>query len=85
LNQILLFQPLPPSHPTTTSRFLLLLPFQSRYLRWKCSAHGRRDVSATVLRLVLHLEGQIEQAIQEIQSGLRNGEPEAELCRPAAL
>jgi tetratricopeptide (TPR) repeat protein len=42
--------------------------------------NGRRDISATVVRAtVLHLEGQIEQAIQEIQNGLRNGEPEAEL------
>jgi tetratricopeptide (TPR) repeat protein len=41
---------------------------------------GRRDISATVVKAtVLHLEGQIEQAIQEIETGLRNGEPEAEL------
>jgi tetratricopeptide (TPR) repeat protein len=43
-------------------------------------ASGRRDVSATVVKATfLHLEGQIEQAIQEIQNGLRKGEPEAEL------
>src|SRR5579859_6849635 len=43
-------------------------------------ANGRRDVSSTVVKAtVLHLEGQIEQAIQEIETGLRNGEPEAEL------
>jgi tetratricopeptide (TPR) repeat protein len=43
-------------------------------------ATGRRDVSPTVVKATfLHLEGQIEQAIQEIQGGLRNGEPEAEL------
>jgi tetratricopeptide (TPR) repeat protein len=43
-------------------------------------ANGRRDISATVVKAtVLHLEGQIEQAIQEIQNGLSNGEPEAEL------
>jgi tetratricopeptide (TPR) repeat protein len=46
----------------------------------KPPANGRRDISATVVKAtVLHLEGQIEQAIQEIQNGLRNGEPEAEL------
>ena len=43
-------------------------------------ASGRRDISATVVKAtVLHLEGQIEEAIQEIQTGLRNGEPETEL------
>ena len=42
--------------------------------------NGRRDISPSVVKAtVLHLEGQIEQAIQEIQSGLRNGEPEGEL------
>jgi len=50
-------------------------------------ANGRRDISATVVRAtVLHLEGQIEQAIQEIETGLRNGEPEAELyCALGAI
>src|ERR1700676_4683429 len=50
-------------------------------------ANARRDISATVVRAtVLHLEGQIEQAIQEIETGLRNGEPEAELyCALGAL
>src|SRR5579872_1841630 len=44
------------------------------------TASRRRDISPSVVRaIVLHLEGQLEQAIQEIETGLKNGEPEAEL------
>lgn len=40
----------------------------------------RRDIAPSVVKaIVLHLEGQLEQAIQEIETGLKNGEPEAEL------
>src|SRR5260370_12959803 len=44
------------------------------------TAARRRDISPSVVKaIVLHLEGQLEQAIQEIETGLKNGEPEADL------
>ena len=44
------------------------------------SPNGRSDTPPTVVKAtMLHLEGQLEEAIQEIQTGLRNGEPEVEL------
>jgi tetratricopeptide (TPR) repeat protein len=42
--------------------------------------NARRDIPASVVKAtVLHLEGQYEHAIQELEAGLRNREPETEL------
>jgi tetratricopeptide (TPR) repeat protein len=40
----------------------------------------RRDIPPSVVKaIVLHLEGKLDEAIREIQAGLQNGEPAAEL------
>jgi hypothetical protein len=44
------------------------------------SPQPNRKIPPSVVRaIVLHLEGRIEEAIQEIQIGLRDGEPPADL------
>src|SRR5438874_7920960 len=45
------------------------------------TAHpARRQIPQSMLQaIVLHLEGNLEEAIQELETGLRNGDPPADL------